>query len=571
VVSRNGERSEPVRQAIVTVSGSELPSGQSAMTDDEGRYVVERLPAGRYAVTARKPGYLPGLHGAKGPGRPGVALVLAAGAHLTDVAVAMTRGAAISGTITDPQGRPAAGMVVRAIRLSAAGGSPTTSVLGRSDRHGRYRIFGLVPGDYVISAAWSLTDITRDVTVRTSAEIDAVLTALDKGQPVSAAGSPGIERPERPQTIAPVYHPGVVDQARATVVPVSAGEDRTDVDVQMTLARTANVEGVVTSPWGSRADVALTLLPRGRDLVATAVPRTRPDADGRFVFRDVSPGSYTLEARTVAVSGSAKGTAGSGQGGEGDVLWARTDIDVDGEDVSSVALFMRPALHLAGRVIFRGPLPSPTLDLSRGRVSAVNTSDEGIRRRATSGVGTGLALPIAPVARDGSFRLDGLTPGSYEIRFDQAPAGWSLRSAIMAGIDVLDTGFLIDTDTTRLPEIVLTFTNRRTTLSGVLQVASTDDPSSFFVVVFPAERALWRPDSRRVKTTRVDAEGSWQAGDLPPGDYLLAVTSDFVPDDLLVAPFLERLAEAARKISLAEGENRAETLRIRTTAEKDER
>src|SRR6476620_9863971 len=73
---------EPVRRAIVTISGPGA-NGRSAITDDQGRFTIGGLPAGQFTLTATKPAYTKNAYGAKGPGRPGTMIALAAGQSMT--------------------------------------------------------------------------------------------------------------------------------------------------------------------------------------------------------------------------------------------------------------------------------------------------------------------------------------------------------------------------------------------------------------------------------------------------------------------------------------------------------
>ena len=43
-----------VRRAIVTLSGAELIPSRSAVTDDDGRFTIAGLPAGRFTLTATR-------------------------------------------------------------------------------------------------------------------------------------------------------------------------------------------------------------------------------------------------------------------------------------------------------------------------------------------------------------------------------------------------------------------------------------------------------------------------------------------------------------------------------------
>ncbi len=74
----------PVRRARVTLTGAELRGGRSVMTDDLGRFTFQALPAGRFTMTASKPGFVAGAYGAKRPGRPGTPIQLADGQKIRE-------------------------------------------------------------------------------------------------------------------------------------------------------------------------------------------------------------------------------------------------------------------------------------------------------------------------------------------------------------------------------------------------------------------------------------------------------------------------------------------------------
>src|SRR5690349_10136629 len=48
----------PVRRARVMLTGAELRGGRSVVTDDQGRFTFQALPAGRFTMTASKPGFV---------------------------------------------------------------------------------------------------------------------------------------------------------------------------------------------------------------------------------------------------------------------------------------------------------------------------------------------------------------------------------------------------------------------------------------------------------------------------------------------------------------------------------
>ncbi|PYQ71790.1 MAG: hypothetical protein DMG04_19840 [Acidobacteria bacterium] len=100
VIADDGD--EPLRKARVVIGGpTSIPPG---FTDDQGRFAFTKLPAGQYALTARKAGYAAAAFGSRHPGEPPMRIDLAAGGTVDGVDVRIMRGAAISGRLVDEFG-----------------------------------------------------------------------------------------------------------------------------------------------------------------------------------------------------------------------------------------------------------------------------------------------------------------------------------------------------------------------------------------------------------------------------------------------------------------------------------
>jgi hypothetical protein len=168
--------------------------------------------------------------------------------------------------------------------------------------------------------------------------------------------------------------------------------------------------------------------------------------------------------------------------------------------------------------------------------------------------------------QDGTFALAGLMPGTYVIAssaIDPATrTPWWLRSAMVGGHDVLDHPLEIGAGTADISGAVLTFTDRHTELQGRLTTAAGQPASDLVVVVFPADRAFWRPGARRLRLTRPSTDGEYRFTDLPPGEYLLAALTDADPKEWQQTTFLEQVAAAAVKVTIGDGAKVHQDLRI---------
>ena len=137
------ERGRPVSQAQVEASSGFTfvrspweDGGQiRALTDAQGRFRLEGVASGLYAITAR----------ARGLGSASQADVVAGG----KVKLLLRAGGLVAGVVTDAEGRAVEHALVRA---EMEGRAWKTSRDERSDRQGRFELLGLESGSYTVTA-----------------------------------------------------------------------------------------------------------------------------------------------------------------------------------------------------------------------------------------------------------------------------------------------------------------------------------------------------------------------------------------------------------------------------------
>jgi len=109
----------------------------------------------------------------------------------------------------------------------------------------------------------------------------------------------------------------------------------------------------------------------------------------------------------------------------------------------------------------------------------------------------------------------------------------------------------------------ITFTDKLAELSGMLQDAAGHPTPEFSIILFPVDKALWTQRSRRLRPpVRASTDGRFKLTNLLPGDYYLAALSDFDPSDYTKPSFLEQVALAAMKVTIAEGEKKVQNVKI---------
>lgn len=563
VILLDDAQPKPLRRARVTLNGPELTVGRTIITNDDGTFAIDRLPAGRYTVGAVKDGYVAMNYGARRPGRGGTGIVLGDG-ETRSIALRLPRGGVITGTVTDADGQPASGVFINALsyRYVAAGGERRLGPAGLSasatDDRGVYRLFGLPAGDYLVAAQLrSGGSTTGDLQVlsqseirRALAEVGAATTRAQPGSPPPfTPAAPTFNEPRRNVTLAPVFYPGTSDAGNATTITIAAGEERGGVDFQLQYVPTAAVSGIVSTPPGAMPP-SVNIVRSGEALPGVQSFRsTRTDADGRFMGGGMMPGKYTVLARS-----SIQAPRTGAEPGAQVSLWAATEIIVDGQDISGIGLTLQPGLTIAGRVVFEGTRPRPP-DLSTLRVTAPPAQSIA-----------NLLMPLPPVQLEsgGRFTVSGIVPGPYRflrgMQGVRAPlGGWWLKSILINGREVLDAELDLRQSAN---DAVVTFSDRATELSGRV----TDSPGiptpEHFVIVFAADRTSWFLNSRRIAGVQPDREGRYTIRNLPPGDYLVAATDDVEPNEWYDPSVLERLARSASRITIGEYEMKTYDIRI---------
>jgi hypothetical protein len=518
---------QPLRRAIVTLRADGLPDGRSTISDDDGRFAFEGLPAGRFTLSATKPAFLPGALGSSRPGRPAVPLPLAVGQQISDVRITLARGAALTGTLRDESGEPAQNLQVHAFRVPLPGAPPLLILSGSAttDDRGVYRIYGLPPGDYFIASA-----------IRMSHAADISVPAAAKG-----------DVPPGTYAYAPTYYPGVASTTAAERVRLAAGDERTGIDFAVRLTRMATIDGVVRAADGTTPTVQFVINPDGLQLrsLIGAVPTfsSQATAAGRaFRYTNVAPGRYRIAAQST----------------QGGVTFASAEVEITGADISNLTLVLQPAFRMTGRIAFdAAALAAP--DPAATQMRIVSTNGLGSSSAGYTRMGN-FPVPAAVVGADGRFEIGGIVPDTYRLNATVGGAsGWWLRSAVVDGRDVLDHPLEITGD---VNDAVLTFSDRETTLSGRLITGGGAAAPAYFVAVFPADPALWRPGARRIRLARADTDGTWIVRRLPAGDYLIAALTDVDEADLLETSFLDGIAAAAVRVTIADGEEKRQDLRI---------
>jgi hypothetical protein len=514
------DTNKALARAIVQLATEGADEPRWIWTDADGRWQFSRVPAGRYTLLISKTGYVTLRYGQLRPFEPGKPIVVGDGQVLDRLDVALPKGAAIGGRISDEHGGPMAGAVVAAMRYRYADGqrrlTPVTEGLfsfltggaAITDDLGQYRLHGLSPGDYYVVVGLGPS-------------------AIPEGQADDGVG------------YAPSFYPGTISLAQAERVTLRVGQDAQNVSFAVAPIRFATVSATVVNSSGQPVR-ALNVRLSGAGPTDRAGGRGRPD--GTFVVTNVAPGDYVLRVST---------------GVFGQQEMASLPVTVSGQDVTGLTAVLAPGGTARGRVIFEGNPASPPRAVIAVFPATLSDAEA--------------SMQIAHQQSDGTFEIRELwdrqlfrsSIGDAGARPDssQDTSGWFLKSVAVDGKDITDDGYEFKPGQ-NLTGIEILLSDRATTLAGTVQDDSERPIGDYTVVAFATDSAKWGYRTRFVRSARPDQNGKFLIKGLPPGAYHVVAVEYLEPGEETDPARLENWRRTGSSVTLDDGEARSIALRL---------
>jgi hypothetical protein len=538
----------PVKRARVFISAAELPGGRGVLTDDGGVFDFAELPAGRYTLTAAKSGFIGLSYGQRRPLQAGTPLQLLDGQQLKGVDFALPRGGVISGRVSDESGDAMPGVTVSIMRYQYLQGDRRLVPSGnaQTDDRGAYRVWGLNPGDYYVSAVARGEGLggRGGAVAALAAAVGRGGAAALGGRGGAAARDPGTAdgNDQNQLTYAPTYYPGVGSVAEARTVAVGVSQEVNDIDFGLQLVRTARVSGHVENPDGSWAGTGtVNLMPQAnvRNGGLGNMFGGRIGWDGQFSISNVPPGAYTLRARNNDRDAP---------------LSSSQPLSVGGSDIGSVVVILETGGSLSGTIVFEPGSTSPPSDLTQVRIAAPSTEpDEN----------TG-PTPNPRVNKDGTFTIDGVSVGAHLIRPNGGGGlrGWTLKSVTVDGRDVTDTPIAVRSGQ-KIRNVTLTFFDRVSEIDGSITDAQGNAVTEYTVLAFSTDPSVWRAQSRQIMTARPDQTGMFKIRGLPSGEYYLVTVDPSEQGEWFEPSYLDQHRAGALRVTLSDGDVKTQDFHIR--------
>lgn len=506
------ESGQPLRGARVTLSAPGLRESRAALTDGQGAYEIKDLPAGRYTLGASKGGYVNLSYGQRRPFESPRPIELGEAQVLQKIDFNLPRGGVIAGQVTDEFGEPVTEAMVQVGRLRFTGGRRQFTIVGRleqTDDLGQFRVYGLPPGDYYVSAG---------TTPGTALQV--------------AAGSFGY---------ATTYYPGTPSIGEAQAVTLGIGQEIGGVVFSMLRARTAKVTGTVLDSSGKPlSQVTVMVLQSfggGSMMTSAGAGAVRPD--GSFTLSNLTPGDYTIQARGMS-EGSFLGAPGTES--------ASVNITVAGEDITGLLLVMSKGGIARGRILFDSDRPPASLVPGSVRVAATAPAPGGLLTSSSQGT-----------ARDDwTFELTGVT-GERLIR--ATVPGWYLKSITLDGADLTD-GPIDFGANAAIEGIEVHLTQQQSSVSGTVKGRDGKALKDYVVVIFAEDAARWGPQTRFVRSGRPDQDGRYEVRGLPAERYLAAAVEYLEAGEEANPDTLDQLRTSAARFSLGDAESKVLDLEL---------
>ncbi len=541
---------EPIAGVRVSAWWRGLVPDWAVTTGLLGEFEFRSPSPGPYRLLAAHPLYLPE---SGRPTDPVQLVTLTPDAPVTGLVLSLARRPIVSGTVRDAAGEPVVDVEVGAFRRVTGPTILDPEPIVRTDDRGAYRLVLSSPAtDYLIRVRG------------------------DSARPPKPAGPPE-PQPNAVLRFPTLFYPASPLPSGAHPVNVALNDERTGIDFALTHLRGVKVAGTIAGvdrvPYGL-LPVSLLALDGGAVQWELPVASIRVGTDGRFSFANVPPGTYVLWAaafprhpdratptiRTPSAPSSSGVVRIVGGGGEvagpppeGDTLWIKAPIVVEARDVE-LTLGLNRGARLSGRIVFEGTSAQPAaseLERTAVHIFAVDGAELG-------------AVPIGGLGPDGRFRTVGLPPGAYELHLSgrRGFSGWQVRSLTTNGRDVTDRAVQVGSDD--IGDVVWTYTDRRTRVSGQLRDRDGRDVAAGQIAVFPTDRSLWVSGMLRQPALVADSGrgGEFDVTVRGAGEYFVTSVPATLKDRVQDPVVLDQLSRSAIIVHVGEGERATITVSV---------
>jgi hypothetical protein len=486
-------------------------------TDSEGNFKFDGLDSALYLFGTSAPGY---VMPATDPEAEPVYYRLN-----ESVSLNLIKGGVITGTVLSSAGEPVVQAQVRAVLIRDANGKAPKSmgfqVTRTTDDRGVYRLYGLGPGTYLVSA----------------------------GGRNSFGGNGAYDED------APTYAPSSTRDTAAQITVISGEE--TSVDIKYRGEPGHAVSGIVTGmPEGNPSSFGtnISLMQYDNGVPINIALAYTPPGSKAFAIYGVADGEYGLSAQSMSAPGSSS-------------VSETRHITVKGADISGIELNIKPLGSIAGHVVLA---KSEIAECKNKRQPLFSEMVVAVRRgekRKPAEPPQAMSFFFQPEGvpnQSGDFQIKNLGSGQYNFGARFFARYWYLKSIVQENSATVPpaktTAANSQTDLAKngvtlkfgenISRVKVNLAEGAASLHGSFKLETGQTvPPKLLVYLVPAEKES-AEDVLRFFANEIGSDGAFALNNLPPGRYWVLAQ---------VTPNNETQAEINRQL-LTDAETRA-TLR----------
>ncbi len=315
-ISIEGKPAANVAIGIIKASADWDDKPQAtAKTDADGKFLLENLPAGSYYLRPEVAGFIyAGANDDESFRGEGKAVILEAGEKLENADIKLVRGAALTGRLTDSEGKPLISEQIKLETYNEKGEKTFArynyySGQGLTDDRGVYRFYGLKAGKYIVSFG-----------------LDAKKGGVNESNGVMKKSYHSL-----------TYYPSVQNEKDAKIVELNVGETAENIDLRMGKKGQAfKISGKLlneeTGKPFEKERAFVSAIPTEVE-ADFGFPNDSVKEDGSFELRGFLPGKYIINMRFFP---------------ETEFFVPSTNFEINDKDLTNLKIYGKKGLSLSG-------------------------------------------------------------------------------------------------------------------------------------------------------------------------------------------------------------------------------
>lgn len=452
---------------------------KTAKTNADGEFLIENVPAGSYFLYPEVPAFILENETRFATGRYGIPLVAEADSKIENIQITLTRGAVITGKLTDSQGKPIISERLRIETFNEKGEKVFARYgweagQGLTDDRGVYRYYGMPAGKYILSYG-----LDREKSGISSSQLSVAKNSF------------------YPRT----FYPSVASEKEATIVEVKVGETAKDIDIRLgEKSDTYKFSGTLIDdetgkPFAVTERISMQVSTSERDSNG-GYASTQIKDNGTFEMSGFLSGKYSLKFYFSSMNKS-------------EYYSSPDEFQILDADLKNFKIRMKKGLSVSGKILLE--------DKSAGQIP-VNIADLEIWMFGKQfDTETSSSVKYAEMTPEGDFTFLGLQSGEVQLSLINRVTGLKVAKIMRNG--VLLEKVVIPADRS-LDKVQIYIIYGNINLQGQINITGGTVPEGSELRVIARPTAPGRMDK---VVTRADERGRFLIEGLTPEEYEISI------------------------------------------------